>query len=105
MTQVSKNVGFDGESFYCIKCGRAGFRSELAARGHLGSCRGRLVSQGIDPALLAAPAHAAGASAVGAPMLAAAAVAAPSSSQLGDSGAQGRGFSPEPVGYQDYVGQ
>lgn len=32
---------FDGNSFYCSKCGKAGFKSEMAVRGHRSACGGR----------------------------------------------------------------
>lgn len=47
MTQVCKNVGFDGNGFYCQRCGKAGFRSEASARGHLSQCKGRAIERGI----------------------------------------------------------
>ena len=108
MQEICKDVGFDGRSFYCMRCGRAGFRSEAAARGHLGQCKGRLISQGIDPAALAGR----GAPAAGrshARALDAAHAAAASSSytkhMLGSFDDTSAPFSPEPVGYPDYIGQ
>jgi len=32
---------FDGKSHYCDKCGKAGFKSEMAVRGHKSSCEGK----------------------------------------------------------------
>ncbi len=34
------NIGYDGKSFFCMRCGKAGFKSEMAVRGHLSSCKG-----------------------------------------------------------------
>lgn len=31
---------FDGESYYCDKCGKAGYKSEQAVRGHKAGCGG-----------------------------------------------------------------
>jgi len=33
-----KYVGYDGKSFYCKLCGKAGFKSPKAVIGHLNSC-------------------------------------------------------------------
>lgn len=32
---------FDGKSYFCARCGKAGFKSEMAARGHLSACQGQ----------------------------------------------------------------
>lgn len=47
MSQVCKDVGHDGQGFYCLRCGKAGFKSEASARGHLAQCRGRAISRGV----------------------------------------------------------
>ena len=44
---VCKDVGWDGQSFCCLRCGRAGFTSEASARGHLSQCRGTLIQKGL----------------------------------------------------------
>lgn len=46
MTRICKDVSWDGASFYCERCGRAGFQSEAQARGHLSQCKGRAIQQG-----------------------------------------------------------
>jgi hypothetical protein len=36
---VSANkVGFDGSSYFCLRCGQAGFQTRAAAIGHLAQC-------------------------------------------------------------------
>lgn len=47
MTQVCKDVGWDGDGFYCLRCGKAGYKSEAQARGHLSQCKGRAISRGV----------------------------------------------------------
>jgi len=41
-------VGFDGNSFYCKLCGKAGFKSPKAVIGHLNSCEAKSTSFGAD---------------------------------------------------------
>lgn len=50
--RVCKDISWDGQSFFCERCGKAGYRTELAARGHLGSCKGRAVERGIPASAL-----------------------------------------------------
>ena len=38
---VEKFVGFDGQTYFCRLCGRAGFKSVASVRGHLGYCPSR----------------------------------------------------------------
>ncbi len=38
--QKSYIAGYDGESFFCVRCGKSGFRSEMAVRGHQNVCKG-----------------------------------------------------------------
>jgi len=45
--QVCKDVGWHGGSFYCLRCGKAGFQSEAQARGHLAQCKGRAIQRGV----------------------------------------------------------
>lgn len=47
MTKVCKDVGWDGKGFYCLRCGKAGFKSEASARGHLSQCKGRAIGRGV----------------------------------------------------------
>lgn len=51
MSKVCKDVGWDGESFYCLRCGKAGFKSEASARGHLSQCKGRAIGRGVPTAI------------------------------------------------------
>ncbi|MDQ1251125.1 MAG: hypothetical protein QG646_194 [Euryarchaeota archaeon] len=46
--KVSKNVGYDGQKYTCLKCGVT-FEREMQVRGHLGSCPGRTIAMGILP--------------------------------------------------------
>lgn len=46
MTRICKGVFWDGTSYFCELCGRAGFQSEAQARGHLSQCKGRAIQQG-----------------------------------------------------------
>jgi hypothetical protein len=44
---------FDGKSFYCSECGKAGFKSIMAVRGHRSACEGKAsvlgALQDLDP--------------------------------------------------------
>lgn len=46
---VSENIGFDGNSYYCRRCGKAGYGKPTQVRGHLGLCPGTLARKGIPP--------------------------------------------------------
>jgi len=46
------DVAFDGKSWYCALCGKAGFKSESQAHGHLGVCP---VRKGYTPASISTP--------------------------------------------------
>ena len=46
---VSDNIGFDGNSYYCRRCGKAGYERPTQVRGHLSLCRGTLARKGIPP--------------------------------------------------------
>lgn len=39
--KVCKNVGHDGEGYFCMLCGKAGFTKEEQAIGHLAKCKAR----------------------------------------------------------------
>ncbi len=47
---VSESIAHDGDGFYCRLCGRAGYRSLAAVKGHLSQCPGKLVQKGVLPA-------------------------------------------------------
>jgi len=40
ITKVKEGVGFDGETYFCMRCGKAGFKSPAAVVGHLAHCQG-----------------------------------------------------------------
>lgn len=44
---VSDNIGFDGYSYYCRRCGKAGYQKATGVRGHLALCEGTLIRKGI----------------------------------------------------------
>jgi len=46
---VSENIGFDGYSYYCRRCGKAGYSKPTQVRGHLGMCPGTLARKGVLP--------------------------------------------------------
>jgi hypothetical protein len=46
---VSENIGFDGYSYYCRRCGKAGYAKATQVRGHLSLCPGTLVRKGASP--------------------------------------------------------
>ena len=46
---VSENIGFDGYSYYCRRCGKAGYQKPTQVRGHLAMCRGTLLRKGMPP--------------------------------------------------------
>jgi len=46
--KTSMGVGHDGSSYFCETCGKAGFSTEMAARGHRSVCPARR-RPGVDP--------------------------------------------------------
>jgi len=46
---VSDSIGFDGRSYYCRRCGRAGYRKATQVRGHLAMCPGTMMRKGVSP--------------------------------------------------------
>lgn len=42
--RVCKNVGYDGESYFCMLCGKAGYSTKEQAMGHLAKCKSRISS-------------------------------------------------------------
>lgn len=46
---VSENIAFDGSSYYCRRCGKAGYQKPTQVRGHLAMCAGTLARKGIAP--------------------------------------------------------
>ena len=39
--RICKNVGHDGESYFCMRCGKAGYSTKEQAMGHLAKCKAR----------------------------------------------------------------
>ena len=50
MRNISESIAHDGRDFYCRLCGRAGYKSLAAVKGHLSQCPGKLVQRGVLPA-------------------------------------------------------
>jgi hypothetical protein len=48
--RVCKNVGHDGESFFCMRCGKAGYTTKEQAMGHLAKCKSRMSVLASQPA-------------------------------------------------------
>ncbi len=46
---VSDNIAFDGHSYYCRRCGKAGYAKATSVRSHLALCPGTLLRKGIEP--------------------------------------------------------
>lgn len=46
---VSVNIGFDGSTFFCKRCGKAGYERATQVRGHLAMCPGTLMRKGVAP--------------------------------------------------------
>lgn len=44
---VSDNIGFDGETYYCRRCGKDGYARATQVRGHLALCPGTLARKGV----------------------------------------------------------
>lgn len=40
---VSANIGFDGSTYFCKRCGKAGYARATQVRGHLAMCPGTLM--------------------------------------------------------------
>ena len=47
--RICKNVGHDGESFFCMRCGKAGFDTKAKAVGHQSQCRARNANLVVPP--------------------------------------------------------
>ena len=47
---TSSGVGHDGSAYYCETCGKSGFATEMAARGHRSVCPARR-RPGMDPVI------------------------------------------------------
>ena len=39
--KINRYCGYDGSSYFCLYCGKAGFRSNMQVRGHQSVCPGR----------------------------------------------------------------
>jgi hypothetical protein len=46
---VSANIGFDGSTYFCKRCGKAGYGKATQVRGHLAMCPGTLMRKGVEP--------------------------------------------------------
>ena len=46
---ISDNIGHDGEGFFCRLCGKAGYKSMAAVKGHLAQCPGMAIKKGVIP--------------------------------------------------------
>lgn len=46
---VSANIGFDGATYFCKRCGKAGYERPTQVRGHLAMCPGTLMRKGVEP--------------------------------------------------------
>lgn len=46
---ISKNIAWDGKSFFCLHCGKAGFSSLAAVKGHQSVCPQRARNKGAVP--------------------------------------------------------
>ena len=47
--RICKNVGHDGESFFCMGCGKAGFATKAQAVGHQSQCKAKNINLGVSP--------------------------------------------------------
>lgn len=45
---VSVNIGFDGGTYFCKRCGKAGYERATQVRGHLAMCPGTLMRKGVE---------------------------------------------------------
>ncbi len=43
---VSANIGFDGSTYFCKRCGKAGYGKATQVRGHLALCPGTILRKG-----------------------------------------------------------
>jgi len=55
MRMISDNIGWDGSSFFCRRCGKAGYAKMAQVRGHLAMCPGRAISKGAIPQPVSQP--------------------------------------------------
>jgi len=44
---VSQNIGYDGYTYFCRRCGKAGYERATQVRGHLALCPGTLLRKGM----------------------------------------------------------
>jgi len=49
VTRICENVGHDGESFFCMRCGKAGFDTKAKAVGHQSQCKARNAGLVVPP--------------------------------------------------------
>ena len=43
---ISDNIAWDGSHFTCRRCGKSGYKTMPAVKGHLSMCRGRAMQKG-----------------------------------------------------------
>jgi hypothetical protein len=46
---ISESIGFDGQFFFCRRCGKAGYTKMAQVRGHLSVCPGTAIRKGALP--------------------------------------------------------
>jgi hypothetical protein len=46
---ISDNIGWDGNGFFCRRCGKAGYGKMAQVKGHLAMCPGTAISKGAIP--------------------------------------------------------
>jgi len=49
ITRICENVAHDGESFFCMRCGKAGFDTRAKAVGHQSQCPAKNASLVVPP--------------------------------------------------------
>jgi len=57
MKMISDNIGWDGQHFFCRRCGKSGYSKMAQVKGHLAMCPGTAISKGalLKPAETSQP--------------------------------------------------
>jgi len=49
ITNISDNIAWDGQYYFCRRCGKSGYDKMSQVRGHLAMCQGKAIQKGAIP--------------------------------------------------------
>lgn len=49
VVNISDNIAWDGQHFFCRRCGKSGYKKMSQVRGHLAMCQGKAIQKGAIP--------------------------------------------------------